>query len=112
MSTPTDKAEDTAIDAEIAKAAKLAAREAFSDAGLCARIGMNGRRHSIMAGDQDHSLQTEIMSAEIAIRRERNRRSEELEHYLRYFESLAKVNAAANAALDTARREWAKRGEG
>lgn len=32
------------------------------------------------------------------------------EHYRAHFTALAKVSPAANAALDTARREWAKRG--
>lgn len=34
------------------------------------------------------------------------------DHFKSHFTKLAKVNPAANAALDTARREWAKRAEG
>jgi hypothetical protein len=34
------------------------------------------------------------------------------DHFLAYFERLAKTNPAANHALDTARREWAKKREG
>lgn len=43
---------------------------------------------------------------------EMDRRIARLEHFLSHFTSLARVNPAANHALDTAKREWAKRGEG
>jgi hypothetical protein len=46
-----------------------------------------------------------IAVAESAI----NAAKAEAAHFLSYFESLAKINPAANHALDTARREWAKK---
>lgn len=36
----------------------------------------------------------------------------EADHFKSHFQKLARVNAEADHALDTARREWAKRGEG
>lgn len=52
-----------------------------------------------------------LRAAQIAIEHGRERIAE-LEHYHRHFTKLAKDSPRANAALDTARREWAKKGEG
>ena len=46
------------------------------------------------------------------LRQAADRAEAKADHFLSHFSKLAKINPAANAALDTARREWAKRGEG
>lgn len=100
MSTlPTDKAEDTAIDAEVA-------RQLIDDEVM---FGVSFRKTN--ADGSWRRIAPE--SVYIAVNPGHIIKSvAEGQHYYNFFASLAKEHGPANAALDTARREWAKRGEG
>lgn len=94
-SLPIDKAEDK-IDAEVMARAIGAYAGYLSDMTRVYSPCEPDRRKSIIS----HFAR--------AIQAEKT----EADHFKSHFTKLAKVNPAANTALDTARREWAAKTEG
>lgn len=88
--TPTPT---TAIDAETMAKAREALQPGFFDEGTSTEI---------------KGYPTILKRVALAIQAAKA----EGDHFKSHFQKLARVNAEANAALDTARREWAKKGEG
>lgn len=93
MTTPT-----TAIDAETMAKAKFCVIGILCD---LAKAEVEGRP-LLDDGSADRFGQVIARAIQAA--------KDEGDHFKAHFTKLARVNAEANAALDTARREWAKKG--